>query len=101
MIDRRRYAGVPRVLLPHREYRLYRADIDAAISLADGPSETNPNLWWPDDRAWIVATEIDLTESYIGGSQACIEQILADPALETFAVDLNARIDSEGDVVNR
>jgi hypothetical protein len=44
----------------------------------------SPNLWWPDDRAWCVATEIDFTWSYIGGSSACIEQILGDSELEAI-----------------
>jgi hypothetical protein len=44
----------------------------------------SPNLWWPDDRAWCVATEIDFTWSYVGGSSACIEQILGDSELEAI-----------------
>jgi hypothetical protein len=44
----------------------------------------SPNLWWPDDRAWCVATEIDFTWSYVGGSSACIEQILGDSDLEAI-----------------
>jgi hypothetical protein len=44
----------------------------------------SPNLWWPDDRAWCVVTEIDFTWSYIGGSSPCIEQILRDSELEAI-----------------
>jgi hypothetical protein len=44
----------------------------------------SPNLWWPDDRAWCVATEIDFKWSYVGGSSACIEQVLTDPELEAL-----------------
>lgn len=46
----------------------------------------SPNLWWPDDRAWIVATDIDLPWTDIAGSRGCIEEILAQPALESFPV---------------
>lgn len=44
----------------------------------------SPNLWWPEDRAWCVATEIDFKWTYVGGSSACIDQLLADPELEAL-----------------
>jgi hypothetical protein len=40
------------------------------------------NLWWPDDRAWCVATEIDLAWTYVGGPAALIGDVLANPHLE-------------------
>ena len=33
-----------------------------------GGWEQSPSLWWPGDRAWFVATEIDGFSSYVGGS---------------------------------
>jgi hypothetical protein len=45
-------------------------------------STQSPNLWWPDDRSWCVATEVDFSWTYVGGSHALIERVLADPALE-------------------
>jgi hypothetical protein len=44
----------------------------------------SPNLWWPDDKAWCIATEIDFTWSYVGGSVTCIQQVLNDPELEAW-----------------
>jgi hypothetical protein len=38
--------------------------------------------WWPDDRAWCVATEIDLGWTYVGGSAALISDVVANPRLE-------------------
>ena len=29
-----------------------------------------PNLWWPADRAWRVASDIDLPSTYLGGTRA-------------------------------
>ncbi|MGZ4538942.1 MAG: hypothetical protein ACXVXS_07480 [Blastococcus sp.] len=60
---------------------------DAARNLAPEPQEQSANLWWPGDRAWCVATDIDLLSSYVGGSRACIEALLDVPELEVWQVD--------------
>lgn len=73
----------PRVQLPGRDYLLYTGPIDAALAFAGSQGQT-PNLWWPADRAWFVASEIDLCWTYVGGPQPLIEQILADPRLEAL-----------------
>jgi hypothetical protein len=70
---------VPRVHLPNRDFLLYSAPISAATALSGYPTHQTPNLWWPDDRAWYVTTDIDLTSTYIGGSRLFIERVLADP----------------------
>jgi hypothetical protein len=57
------------------------ADVLTTISDVDWIYRS-PNLWWPDDRAWCVATEIDFNWSYVGGSLNCIQQILSDSELE-------------------
>jgi hypothetical protein len=71
--------GVPRVHLPNREFLLYTGPIGAATALIGYPTRQTPNLWWPDDRAWYIATDIDLTTTYIGGSLRFIDRILAEP----------------------
>jgi hypothetical protein len=48
----------------------------------DAQNGHSPNLWWPDDRAWCVATEIDLAWTYLGGSTALISDVLSKPRLE-------------------
>ena len=48
-----------------------------AIEVADwiGP-RLCPNLWWPDDRAWCVASEIDLDYTLVGGpDELCVELV--------------------------
>ncbi|MCM3884196.1 hypothetical protein [Frankia sp. R82] len=40
------------------------------------------SLWWPRDRSWLVATEIDGYLTYLGASHTAIDTILADPALD-------------------
>ena len=73
----------PRVRLPGRDYLLYTGPVDAALAFAGSPGQT-PNLWWPADRAWCVASEIDLCWSYVGGPAGLIEELVADPRLEAL-----------------
>ena len=79
-----------------RSYLLFRGPLDAIDSFLEPAFHAfaqSPNIWWPIDRAWCVATEIDLSDSFIGGSEECIQRILARPDLETFPVTIEARID--------
>lgn len=48
----------------------------------DAQHEHSPNLWWPDDRARCVATELDLAWTYLGGPATLISDALANPRLE-------------------
>jgi hypothetical protein len=52
-------------------------------------------------QAWCIATDIDFTETYVAGSDACVKRVVDDPGLEAFQVPLEARVDIDGDVINR
>jgi hypothetical protein len=76
-------------LLPHLLLRgghdvvVLRGAVDDAVrNLAPEPHEQSANLWWPADGAWCVVTDIDLTSTYVGGSAACIAELLATPGVE-------------------
>lgn len=73
----------PRVRMQGRDYLLYTGPIDAALAFAGTPGQT-PSLWWPADRAWCVASEVDLLWTYVGGSAALIDELLADPSIEAL-----------------
>jgi hypothetical protein len=81
-----RPAQAPMFSVPERNLFLLQGGVgDVLRTLSDiDLFYRSPNLWWPDDRAWCVVTEIDFTWSYIGGSSPCIEQILGDPELEAI-----------------
>jgi hypothetical protein len=98
--DPKRYSDIPRVRAQHRDYLLFRGPIDAVTGFAWGLSEQSPNLWWPEDEAWCVATDIDLSDTYIGGSDECIDRVLADGKIEAFRTTLDARVDIDGDTIN-
>jgi len=72
----------PRIQLPHRNYALFVGALAALPSLMGAQDDHSPNLWWPDDRAWCVATEIDLAWTYVGGPAALVSDVLANPYLE-------------------
>ena len=59
-----------------------------------------PNIWWPEDRAWYVATDIDLYDTYVGGSEECIEAILSHLELEALPATLDARLGIGADIIN-
>ena len=71
-----RQRNAPLLRLPAREYLLYQGRPDQVAGWMDGP-----NLWWPADRAWCVASEIDLPWTYVGGSKTLIAEVLGDPEL--------------------
>jgi len=91
----------PDALLLGREYRLLRGPVElAATNLAPEPAEQSANIWWPADRAWCVVTDIDLMSTYVGGSTACIEGLLAAADLEVVPSTVFDRVDTGADTLN-
>jgi hypothetical protein len=80
---------------PQRSYHLFTGSVNQAAGWRDGP-----NIWWPDDRTWCVASEIDLPYTYVGGSKDLIERILRDPVLEALLSDVGHGITYDSDRVN-
>lgn len=74
----------PRVQFPHRSYLLYQGRLEDAMAWIDSQRQS-PNLWWPADRSWCVATEIDLPWTYIGGSTGLAADLLSDRRIEAQA----------------
>jgi hypothetical protein len=88
--------------LPSRRYFLYQGSIEAAketFSQAESSYES-ASLWWPDDKAWCVATEVDFESTYVGGSQRFIEEVLTASQLEALPVDLHQGITWDSDTIN-
>jgi hypothetical protein len=76
----------PRVRHPWRDYFLYSGPIDAALAFLDNEGQT-PNLFWPDDRAWCVASDIDLSSTYVGGSRQLAAELVEDGRIEALAAE--------------
>jgi len=77
--------SAPRLHLPDREYLLFEAGLDdlgqmvIRSGLSCGGHE--PALFWPEDRAWFVATEFDLVVTLVGGTHALVGDLVADQRL--------------------
>jgi hypothetical protein len=73
---------------------------DAVRNLAPEPNEQSANLWWPGDRAWCVVTDIDLMSTYVGGTRACIEELLGTEGLEAWPVAPQDATTADSDTIN-
>jgi hypothetical protein len=85
--------------LPHREYDLARGSLDDALYGVKWDYQS-ASIWWPDDRTWCVATEVDFDWTYVGGSNACIAAVLADPNLEVLPARLSDGVTYDSDRLN-
>lgn len=69
--------NAPRVKLPDRGYFLLEGPLDAATDLGwnvgDAFFPQSPNLFWPQDHGWCVASEIDLFCTLVAGSQVMVK----------------------------
>jgi hypothetical protein len=43
-----------------------------------------PNWWWPDDRVWLIASQVDAWSTYVGGPAGLIERLLETDGLEVM-----------------
>lgn len=93
--------GAPMFAVPSRRYHLLVGPVAAAGEpVMNPPWKQTANLWWPDDHACCVATEIDLRSTYVGCSQACANALLAQPDFEAYPIDAGAGITWASDTVN-
>jgi hypothetical protein len=94
-------ASLPEVVLPERPYLLLDGPLDAAGELAMTSYDQSPSLLWPDDRAWFVATDVDLDSTYLGGSAALVRDLLADARLEAVEAIVTDPVWADSDDINR
>lgn len=92
----------PRLLLRGgHDVVLVRGGVEDAVrNLAPEPHEQSANLWWPADRAWCVATDLDLMTTYVGGTTACVDELLTTPGIEAFPARPEDPVSLAGDTVN-
>lgn len=79
-----------------RRYLLFGAPLRAiTASFSLPPLHQSANLWWPEDRAWCVATEVDFMTTYIGGTEEAIRAIVESPHLESDRVEPSDRVSAD------
>lgn len=94
--------SAPTFELPGRAYWLLSGPIGAAgDSLGRGRWEQSANLWWPEDRSWCVATEIDFSWTYVGGTESLVDDLLAASALEVMRAEISDGVTWDSDHLNR
>lgn len=107
----------PRLQLPHRGHVLFtgapREFADPAWILdapwrdreaeAHGfpPSAHSPSLVWPDDRAWVLVSEVDFDSTIVAGTEALIRDVCADERIEAMPIPEGADLSWDSDGVNR
>jgi len=91
--SQRKLNAIPRVVTQHRAYFLFTARLDDVSSFAVGGWDQAPSIWWPDDRAWSVATEVDGYSTYVGGTEAAVGALLDSDRVEAIAVTSDTPID--------
>ncbi|MFX1760360.1 hypothetical protein [Rhodococcus sp. As11] len=77
-------ASGPRVSLPHRDNFLVHGTVRDAVRTLGW---WGPNLWWPQDRAWFVATD-------------CALALAAHPGLEVIDTSNLRKVTWDSDEIN-
>ncbi len=102
--DRRRHAAIraeldqiPRIARPDRTYDLLQGPVSAVTTLRypDAESWRNPDLWWPDDRRWFVATDVDFWSLYVGGPSSFVAELADSVPTGSERVGLDHQLEHE------
>lgn len=89
---------LPRFHLPNRTYYLFGGPASAVVEVCypDSPTEwRNPDLFWPDDRRWFVATDVDFWSLYVGGDDDLIADLIRSVPTSTELVALDRQLEIE------
>jgi hypothetical protein len=93
--DRLRALGThaPRVRHDNRDYLLFHGPVTAATAFHVDERFQSPTMWWPDDRAWFVSTDLDDRSSYLGASPEAVQALIGQPDLEVLECEPDQAID--------
>jgi hypothetical protein len=84
--------------LPDRTYYLLTGPVSATTLIHDPGSLVDwrlPDLFWPDDRRWFIATDVDFWSLYIGGSHDFITELAGTVPTPTQIVTLDHQLETE------
>jgi hypothetical protein len=91
--------------LPQRNYVLFAGPLHAALELGTRPTPDrflpqSPNLFWPADRAWFGATEIDFDSTLVGGTSQLVDALSATPRLDSWPIGPEESLAADADRIN-
>ncbi len=84
--------GLPTVQTDDRAYYLTHGSLAEAVLAKDRCRGSGPNVWWPADRAWIVASEIDFAWTFVACSEGAARAVEAEPGLEAYRCSPHLRL---------
>ncbi|MCQ9389444.1 hypothetical protein NQ038_12420 [Brevibacterium sp. 50QC2O2] len=112
-------AAGPKMEWPGREFFLFTASAEELSEQPvpcppDDPDPTGwdlpewctplggntPQMLWPDDHQWVLASEIDWDSTIIAGPRPLIDRILTDERLEAYEVTADTSLTWESDTRN-
>jgi len=95
----------PTLRLDQRTFLVRQGPLGLALAVGRGGpnggiSIEPPSIFWPADRAWLVASDPDLDSTYLGGSNALIEAVLTHPDLEAWRATADDEVAIGSDEIN-
>lgn len=95
------FASAPLTSQMESVVRAQTAEMMAASERDDALEfRQSPNLIWPDDRSWCVATDIDQDTTYVGGSSRLVDDLVRCDSLEVHEVRADDGITEDSDRIN-
>lgn len=90
-------AQVPLICRPHRWYHLMSGSVAAVTSLRRPERDVwfRPDLFWPDDRRWFAATDVDFWSIYVGGDHELVSELREHVPTPTEIVTFDHPLESE------
>lgn len=90
-------------LLATAEWRddlMFEGVLDDACLFPENVPEARltPTYWFPEDRAWLVCTDYDLTFTLVGGPESLVRDLTDSPILECVSVNPETRVDRDADI---
>ena len=87
-----------------RPYLLGTGPLEVVLEITRGSVFERPGvpvaMWWPADRSWFVASEIDFDSTLIGGSADLCDALLGHQQLEALEVPPEGVLSVTGDTIN-
>jgi hypothetical protein len=91
-------AVLPRFHVPHRTHFLLSGPVDAVVDLCEPGSPERwqrPDLFWPDDRRWFVATDVDFWSLYVAGTPEFVADVAHGVDVPTEMVTFEHSLEAE------
>ncbi len=95
----------PRLHLPGRNYIILVGPLTAAPHIgfwhtSEWFTPKSPNLFWPADQAWCVASEIDFDSTLLGGTTELVDAVIRTPTLDSWPIQPDGSLAAYADQVN-